>query len=126
MRVARTFARLVAHRATDRLAVPGPRSTATHVDAPAQPGLPCGSGYGGDHQTAGTSPQHTRLADRMYDKMVHLEPTIDQPGFGREWFESNGRTLPAQPAFEWHIEHCDLCLVETTTGTAFNVLRWHR
>ena len=75
--------------------------------------------------SAGTSPQHTRHADRMYAKMVQLEPTIDQPGFGREWFESNGRTLPAQPAFEWHIEHCDLCLVETT-GTALNVLRWDR
>ena len=44
------LARLVAHCAAKGLAVPRPRSAPTHVDAPAQPGLPCGGEHGGDHQ----------------------------------------------------------------------------
>jgi hypothetical protein len=76
--------------------------------------------------TAGTSPLHTRHADRIVLKIKELEPQIDEPGFGRESFERNGKPYPAVPNFEWVMQHCDLCLVETTTRVGFPMLTWRR
>lgn len=75
---------------------------------------------------AGISPPHTRYADRMMDKIKDLKPQLDEPSFGREWFEQSGRPYPATPAFEWVMQHCDLCLVETTTGVGFPMVTWRR
>jgi hypothetical protein len=76
--------------------------------------------------TAGTSPLHTRHAARIIDKINKLEPQLDEPGFGREWFQRNGRAYPAKPTFEWVMQYCDLCLIETTTGVGFPMVKWRR
>ena len=75
---------------------------------------------------AGTSPLHTRHADRIIDKIKELEPQLNEPSFGREWFEQNGRPYPATAAFEWVMQHCDLCLIETTTRVGFPMVQWTR
>ena len=74
--------------------------------------------------TSGTSPPHTRHADHMILTIRELEPRLDEPGFGRELFERNGRPYPAAPNFEWVMQHCDLCLIETTTGVGFPMVKW--
>lgn len=75
---------------------------------------------------AGTSPLHSRHAFRVFLKVKELEPQLDEPGFGREAFERNGRPYPAAPNFEWVMQHCDLCLIETTTRVGFPMLKWKR
>jgi hypothetical protein len=74
----------------------------------------------------GTSLLHTRYADRMIDMMKELEPQLDEPSFGREWFEQDGRVYPATPSFEWVMQYCDLCLIETTTRVGFPMVKWGR
>ncbi len=76
--------------------------------------------------TVGTSPLHTMHADRMLRMIHQLEPQIDEPGFVRTSFEKNGKPYPAAPNFEWVMQYCDLCLVETTTRVGFPMLRWRR
>ena len=76
--------------------------------------------------TAGTSPLHTMHADRVILTIEELEPQLDKPGCGGDLFERNGRSYPAAPNFEWVMQHCDLCLVETTTGTGFPIVKWRR
>lgn len=76
--------------------------------------------------TAGTSPLHTRHADRIVLKIKELEPQLGEAGFGRESFQRNGKPYPAAPNFEWVMQHCDLCLVETTTRVGFPMLTWRR
>lgn len=75
---------------------------------------------------AGTSPLHTGHADRVERMILRLEPQLDESGFGREAFERSGRPYPAAPNFEWVMQHCDLCLDETTTRTRFSMLTWRR
>jgi hypothetical protein len=75
---------------------------------------------------AGTSPLHTRHADRMIITIKELEPQLDEPGFGREAFEQHGRQYPAAPNFEWIMHYCDLYLVETTTRTVLRSVEWRR
>lgn len=75
---------------------------------------------------AGTSPLHTGHAFRVIRTILELEPQLDEPGFGREAFEQNGRPYPATPNFEWVMQHCDLCLIETTTRVGFQMLKWKR
>ena len=75
---------------------------------------------------AGTSPLHTMYADRMLRMIHELEPRIDEPGFAHESFERNRKPYPTAPNFEWMMQHCDLCLVETTTGVGFPMLTWRR
>jgi hypothetical protein len=76
----------------------------------------------------GMSPLYTEHADRIIDYMITLDPQLDAPGFGREWFEQNGWAYPAAPAFDWAMRYCDLCLIETTTsvGFTFTRVKWRR
>jgi hypothetical protein len=74
----------------------------------------------------GTAPLQAMHADRMIDYMIRVDPQLDVPGFGREWFEQKGWCYPATPAFEWTMQYCDLCLVETTTSTGFTLVKWRR
>jgi hypothetical protein len=74
----------------------------------------------------GTSPLHTMHADRIIEKIKDLEPQLDEPSFGREWFEQGGKPYPTPPVFEWVMKHCDLCLVETTTRVGFPMVNWRR
>jgi hypothetical protein len=76
--------------------------------------------------TDGTSPLHTMYANRVIDCMIRLDPQLDVPGFGREWFEQNGWAYPATPAFEWAMRYCDLWLIETTTSSGFIRVKWRR
>jgi len=76
--------------------------------------------------TTGTSPVHTRHADRMILLIEELDPQLDEPSFGREWFEQNGMTYPATPSFEWAVQYCDLYLIETTTSVGFPMAKWRR
>jgi hypothetical protein len=76
--------------------------------------------------TAGTSPLHTRHADRMIDLMTRLDPQLDAPGFGRELFDRNSLAYPTTPAFDWTMQFCDLGLIETTTSTGFTMREWRR
>lgn len=76
--------------------------------------------------STGTSPLHTMHADRIILTINKFEPKLDEPGFGREWFEQNGRTFPARYAFEWVMQGCDLYLVETTTLIGFPMVNWIR
>ncbi|HEV3236123.1 MAG TPA: hypothetical protein VGZ25_03990 [Gemmataceae bacterium] len=75
---------------------------------------------------AGFSLLHTRHADRMIITIMELDPQLDEPGFGREAFERHGRPYPAAPNFEWIMQYCDLCLVETTTHTGLQRVEWRR
>jgi hypothetical protein len=45
---------------------------------------------------AGTSPLLNMHAARVIKCMITLDPQLDDPGFGREWFERNGRDYPAR------------------------------
>jgi hypothetical protein len=74
----------------------------------------------------GTSPLHTMHADRMIFLIEELDPQIDEPGFGRQWFERNGKAYPATPNFEWMMRSCDLCLIETTTAFGIPMVEWKR
>ncbi len=74
----------------------------------------------------GASYVHSRHADRMILRIEQLDPQLDQPGFGREWFERNATTYPATPAFEWVVHYCDLYLVETTTSIGFPMVKSRR
>jgi hypothetical protein len=76
--------------------------------------------------SAGTSPLHTRHADRVTLTIRELETQLDEQSFGRGLFEGNGRSYPAAPNFEWVMQHCDLCLVETTTRSGFPMVKWER
>jgi hypothetical protein len=78
--------------------------------------------------TAGTSPLHTMHTDRLIEFMIRLDPQLDVPGFGRERLERNGWAYPAEPAFDWVMQYCDLWLIETTTATGFKFkeLDWRR
>jgi hypothetical protein len=69
---------------------------------------------------AGTSWLHTRHAQRMLKVIQKLDPQIDEPRFGCDWFEQSGKTYPASPIFEWAMNHCDLCLIETTALVKVN------
>jgi hypothetical protein len=74
----------------------------------------------------GMSPLYARHAGRIVNKMLSLDPKLDAPGFGREWFEQNGRAYPAAPDFGWMMQYCDLCLIETTTSIGFPMEKWRR
>jgi hypothetical protein len=76
--------------------------------------------------SAGTSPLRTMHADRMIELIKKLNPQLDQPGFGYEWFKRNGWPYPADAAFEWAMRFCDLYLDETTSGVGFLMLKWRR
>ncbi|MDA9532818.1 hypothetical protein [Bradyrhizobium sp. CCBAU 25338] len=76
--------------------------------------------------SAGTSPLHTMHADRITEAMQQLDVQIDEPQFGRDWFEQNGKSYPATPTFKWAIQYCDLYLVETTTSVGFPIVKWRR
>jgi hypothetical protein len=75
---------------------------------------------------AGTSVLHTRHANRMMRTILELEPQLNEPSFGREWFQQNDRPYPATPEFEWVTQHCDLCIIETTTSVGFPIVKWRR
>jgi hypothetical protein len=76
--------------------------------------------------TAGASPLHSRHADRIMITINELDPQLDEPDFGRDVFERNGRPYPAAPNFEWIMQYCDLCLVETSTRVGFPMVKWRR
>jgi hypothetical protein len=75
---------------------------------------------------AGTSSLHTKHAQNMLKAIRKLDPQIDDPRFGHEWFEQSGKTYPASPAFEWALNHCDLCLIESTAFLKWTVVEWRR
>jgi len=75
---------------------------------------------------AGTSLLHTLHANHMMRMIPELDPQLDEPGFGRDWFEQNDRPYPAAPNFEWIMQHCELCLVETTARTGLRRVEWRR
>lgn len=76
--------------------------------------------------TMGTSLLHRRHADRIIETIKELEPQLDSPGFGYEWFKRSGKPYPETPAFEWAMEYCDFFLVETTTAVGFPMVKWRR
>ena len=77
---------------------------------------------------AGTSPLHTAHSDDMLELMEELDPKLDEPGFGREWFEQTGNSYPDAPTYEWIPQYCDLYLIETKTRTSILCpsVKWRR
>jgi hypothetical protein len=76
----------------------------------------------GDHtvmgamvSSAGTSVLQTMHANHIMRAIKKREPQLDEPGFCRELFGQNSAPYPAAPVFEWVMQHCDLCLVETSS-----------
>ena len=76
--------------------------------------------------TAGTSLLHGRHVDNVMRHITTVEPQVDAPDFGREWFERKGWAYPSTPVFAWAMLHCDLVLAEASTGSAFMVVPWQR
>ena len=74
----------------------------------------------------GTSTLHALHVGRVLDRLRSMDSQLDTPGFASERFERKGWDYPAAPAFEWGMRHCDLFLVETSTGTAFIAEPWRR
>jgi len=75
---------------------------------------------------AGTSPLHTKHADRVMNELGRLDPQLDAKGFGRDWFQQTGNAYPSSPVWEWIPWYCDFCLVETTTGICSPIVKWRR
>jgi hypothetical protein len=76
--------------------------------------------------TAGTSWLHARHAQRILKVLKETDPRIAGPEFGRDWFEQIGQPYPTSPNFEWAMNYCDLCLLETTAFLKVTVLEWRR
>jgi hypothetical protein len=81
---------------------------------------------GGYLSSTGTSPDHTRHADRIMLTIEAYELRLDQPEFMRPWFEQAGQSFPAAPEISWMLRGCDLGIFEKTSGGAFGVLDWCR
>jgi hypothetical protein len=75
--------------------------------------------------SAGTSELHVKHAQRILKVIGELDPQIDEPRFGCDWFEQSGKTYPASPIFEWTMNLCDLCF-ETTALEKITLVEWRR
>jgi hypothetical protein len=75
---------------------------------------------------AGTSTLHSLYAQRIVRTIRELEPRIDEPRFGSDWFEQGGKPYPTSPKFQWAMDYCDLCLLETVTHVKIRLVEWRR
>lgn len=76
--------------------------------------------------SSGTSLLHARHAQRMLRVIQKLDPQIDTPRFGHEWFEQSCKNYPTSPVFEWAMDHCDLCLIKNTALVKIKLVEWRR
>jgi hypothetical protein len=75
---------------------------------------------------AGTAVLHTLHAIRIVKAIKKREPQLDEPSYYRELFKQCSTRCPPAPVFEWMMQHCDLCPVETSTRVSFPMLKWRR
>lgn len=81
---------------------------------------------GANLTSAGTSTMHTLYAQRIVRKMKEWDSQIDNEGFGSDWLEKSGKPYPASPNFQWAMDYCDLCLLETVAHVKIRLLEWKR
>jgi hypothetical protein len=63
-----------------------------------------------------------RHVNIIHDRLVVLEPRLDDPGFAKEQFDGTGRQLSSSSNFEWELRYTELNLLEMTSRTRFPVV----
>jgi hypothetical protein len=63
-----------------------------------------------------------RHVNIIHDRLVVLEPRLDDPEFAKEQFDGTGRQLSSSANFQWELRYTELNLLETTSRTRFQVV----
>jgi hypothetical protein len=63
-----------------------------------------------------------RHVDIIHDRLVVLEPRLDDPDFAKEQFDRAGRQLSSSANFQWDLRYTELNLLEMTSRTRFPVV----
>ena len=63
-----------------------------------------------------------RHVDIIHNRLVVLEPRLDDPEFAKEQFDGTGRQLSSSANFQWELRYTELNLLETTSRTRFQVI----
>ncbi len=66
----------------------------------------------------GHSLRGTNLAQRIGRIVEQVDPQVEDLAAVHKYFGEHAHRLSASPVFEWHMNHLDLALVETVSGTA--------
>jgi hypothetical protein len=63
-----------------------------------------------------------RHVDILHNRLVVLEPRLDDPEFAKEQFEGAGRKPPLTVQFQWDPRYTELNLLEMNSRTLFAIV----